>query len=575
MSTPGSFINWNAEPQIEPRVFEEREFREIAEDFSNPCEIFREAISNAFDAKATEIEILLSIIKKGSKDILRIEIGDNGRGMNRQELQAFFDLGNSTSKNDPAAIGEKGHGTKIYYKSSRIEVTTTKEGAQLRAEVTNPYDALANEQKPAVQVFSRPDSTTQGTRITIDDYNHSIRDKFTHDNLKDYILWFTKFGSIEKEFDIASHKDTILRLRGVDRSEQPEVLRFGHVFPQASQVLDKLLDEYKHDAPDYFVRKWKHSGTLKNFPDISWQAIFFLEGDSAKRNVNQMIRGKGRKQRAGMYSVQERYGLWLCKDRIPIQRMNEWITVKGTEYTKFHAFVNCQSFRLTANRGSVMNTPPEILDDIHSAVTAFYKEEIIGSKEFSDLEWLEGQAAAYISQEKDEQDFERRLAKLPQRRVAHYKDAELIEPSNEVGVLALVTTLLTVDRGVFPFRLLDYTTYRGYDALATLSRDDLPLEKLSKAYIEFKYSLQRTFNHLFKHLSAIVCWQLDAADGEKVVDIGENAMKLKIIPGNKSKKEHTRYWLEDDYRRDRIEVFVLSEYLPERFGITFNHRGHP
>jgi hypothetical protein len=193
-----------------------------------------------------------------------------------------------------------------------------------------------------------------------------------------------------------------------------------------------------------------------------------------------------------------------------------------------------------------MNTPPEVLDDIRAAVTAFYKEEIVGGTEFSDLEWLEGQAAAYISQEKDEQDFERRIAKLSQRRVARYKDAELIEPTNEVGVLSLVTTLSTVDRAVFPFKILDYTTYRGYDALATLSRDDLPLEKLSKAYIEFKYSLQRSFNHLFKHLAAIVCWRLDAADGEKVVDIGENARILRIVPANKERQEHTKYWLEDD-----------------------------
>lgn len=31
-----------------------------------------------------------------------------------------------------------------------------------------------------------------------------------------------------------------------------------------------------------------------------------------------------------MYSVQERYGLWLYKDYIAVQRMNEWITVKGS-----------------------------------------------------------------------------------------------------------------------------------------------------------------------------------------------------------------------------------------------------
>src|SRR5690242_8652401 len=112
-------LDWSREDPIVPGVCEEREFLEIAEDFADPCEIFREGISNAFDAGATEIEILLSTLRKGSRDILRIEIADNGKGMDREGLQAFFDLGNSTNRENPATIGEKGHGTKIYYKSSR------------------------------------------------------------------------------------------------------------------------------------------------------------------------------------------------------------------------------------------------------------------------------------------------------------------------------------------------------------------------------------------------------------------------------------------------------------------------
>ena len=52
--------DWIEESLLELSVCEEREFLEIAEDFSNPCEIFREAISNAFDAGATELHIALT-----------------------------------------------------------------------------------------------------------------------------------------------------------------------------------------------------------------------------------------------------------------------------------------------------------------------------------------------------------------------------------------------------------------------------------------------------------------------------------------------------------------------------------
>jgi hypothetical protein len=397
--------NWQPQPQMDPRVCE-GESHEMAEDCSNPCEIFREAISNAFDARAKHIEINLSILREGSRDILRIEIGDDGIGMTRQELQAFFDLGNSPSRDDPTTIGEKGRGIEIYYKSSHIEVITVRDGAQLRAEVQAPYDSLANGVKPAVVVSHRP-GASDGTRITIDDYNYSLRDNFSHNFLRDYVLWFTKFGSVEREFGINDNDGVKLTLKGVD-SQTKDILTFGHVFPSESPKLDKLLDQYCHEAADFFVKKWSTRGTLKNFPGITWEAVFYLEGDSAKRQVNPMIRGEGSLVQSGMYSVKERYGLWLCKDYIPVQQMNEWITEKGSEFTRFHAFLNCQDFRLTANRGSVMNTPLAVLEDIRKAATEFFRKHIIGSLEYSDLDWLVGQVAAYVGQERDEKDFEKR-----------------------------------------------------------------------------------------------------------------------------------------------------------------------
>jgi hypothetical protein len=120
--------------------------------------------------------------------------------------------------------------------------------------------------------------------------------------------------------------------------------------------------------------------------------------------------------------------------------------------------------------------------------------------------------------------------------------------------------------------LLDYTTYRGYDALATLSRDDLPLDKLSMAYIEFKFILQKGFDHLFKHLAAIVCWQCAVKDGEEVADVGGNRRRLIVQPGDPAHKEHTRYFLDDRRSRSKIEVYVLKEYLSDRAGLQFQHR---
>ena len=94
---------------IKPKVDETQEFIEIANNFSNPLEIVREAISNSYDAKASQIKISFDVVSEYGESILKIVIEDNGAGMDKDGLQSFFDLGNSLRRNDPSSIGEKGH----------------------------------------------------------------------------------------------------------------------------------------------------------------------------------------------------------------------------------------------------------------------------------------------------------------------------------------------------------------------------------------------------------------------------------------------------------------------------------
>ena len=47
---------------ITPAVYAAQEYIEIANDFANPLDLVREAISNAFDADATRIDTYFSAI---------------------------------------------------------------------------------------------------------------------------------------------------------------------------------------------------------------------------------------------------------------------------------------------------------------------------------------------------------------------------------------------------------------------------------------------------------------------------------------------------------------------------------
>lgn len=62
---------------IEPKVDSAQEFIEIALDFSNPLDLVREAISNAFDAEADNIVLEFSVIQEYGEKVLKIEIEDN------------------------------------------------------------------------------------------------------------------------------------------------------------------------------------------------------------------------------------------------------------------------------------------------------------------------------------------------------------------------------------------------------------------------------------------------------------------------------------------------------------------
>ncbi len=508
---------------IEPKVDSTQEFIEIANDFANPLELVREAISNSFDAKTNGkslvMKIIFDVINIKGKNTLQIKIIDNGKGMSKHELQAFFDLGNSTKRDNPLTIGEKGHGTKVFFNSSHIKVVTCKEGQRLIAEMDEPYATLFDRKIPQVKVIEELcPKLESGTEITILGYNNNQKAKFTQEILKDYIIWNTKFGSVEMIFGNTSNQNDVILLKGLNRQEE-EKIRFGHVFPLPSDPIEKLFEKYLTKAPDYYCKKIIKTGNLKNSPEISFQAIFSIEGNKVKQSYNEMLRRPGYAAPEGAYTVQDRYGIYLCKDFIPITEKNKWITYKGSEFTKFHAFINCQGLRLTANRGSVDNTPMEILSDIENEVKRLY-EEIIEGDDWRNLTWLEEEAEAYRTTEKEKKDFSWRIEKIKKANICEYKGITLIKPERESGVYSLVLQLLTMDSSIFPFTIIDYDTYSGIDVIVK-GTSDIPIHNSKLFYVEFKYFLSNRFNHSFENLHSIICWDVEMANDEIVLDINK------------------------------------------------------
>jgi hypothetical protein len=290
-------------------------YRQIITNFSNPLEFVREAISNSIDASATNLTVRVEQAAgpTGQAEI-RITLTDDGKGMDARTLERFFNLGDSEKselKSDTEdhehPIGEKGFGTKIYLNSRKIEVRTRDKhsGIRLKAVSQGHLETIHDTSSGAGPQYhvSEDAHGVDGTEIKIFGYNHNDGSKLGHDQLKDYILWFTKFGSIEpllwEQFPKfaaakARFENLKLHLRGLgfdaqkhadDASAQFVTLDFGHPFPAEcfdGKALREKAKTRKASPTDFYCRRFVREDVLKKFPGFRWQAVFSIEGNRVK-----------------------------------------------------------------------------------------------------------------------------------------------------------------------------------------------------------------------------------------------------------------------------------------------------
>lgn len=234
-----------------------------------------------------------------------------------------------------------------------------------------------------------------------------------------------------------------------------------------------------------------------------------------------------------------------------------------------HAFFNCQALKLTANRGSVENTPAEILRDVEEVVRKIY-QEIVEGEEWLQLNYLEEEAEGYNTVEKERKNFAIRVSKANRAKIAEYKGAILVEPQRESGVYGLVVQLMNIEPALFPFVVVDYDTHEGIDVIVK-SRDGVPVAGSKLYYVEFKHVLGSAFNHSFENQHSIVCWDTGLKHGDIVKDINNEERKLAVVsPADAT--DYTRYFLDHPRKAHRIEILVLKDYLPQKLKVSFRPR---
>lgn len=576
--------------QYTPKANVAKELAEISRDFTHPRELVRETISNSIDASASEIWIeAFEDDSSGDKELI-IRIIDNGVGMERKTLEGFFDLGFSNKRDKATAIGEKGHGTKITYNSSMVLVyskTILENKNLLQARMNNPKKELNKAVKtngnPPIIEFDNVvssglelfDKMQSGTFIQVNGYDNNNLQAFAHGPLKDYIKWFSAWGRIDVAWGSAPIAPCKLFLKGLGAATFDEI-PYGHSFPPEDYDFRTLVSKDDRRPENHFVRRWVSEDiTVYDFPTSTIRIVFSVEGDAAKRNHNEMLKPLGRKADAApfpwnnfRYNVSDRYGIYFCKDMIPIERKNEAFT-QTSEWTKWHAFVNCQDFNLTANRSSIENSDAKLLDAIKKTALDYIENHVFGSDEYDEFKRRMKIEEGRRKSENEKKDVKRRLdlykGKKKYTASAEGQSLSFLEPRSEQGVLWLLAKASNLWPEKFPWvqNVLDLDQHFGYDILV---HNKHPLtDTETPAFVELKYELRDSedFNHSFTYLSAIICWETRIPPDSELLDIQQHKRIFKVSSRTQNGSLYTKAFLNDPGGGTNIEVVVLKKYLDE------------
>lgn len=476
-------------------------YREIAKNLVNPLEVIREAISNCHDAQAKEIEIEIS---RGNDNEMVIRISDDGTGMDEEGFQRFFNLGDSKKKEN--LIGQKGLGTKTYFRSKKILVDSQTTNQRLRAVMESPWETLNSNQLPEYELTTlEKEPGMDGTKITIEDYQIDIPEKyFNFSTLKDYMLWFTAAGSFKTKFaeqislqKYVQNMHIAPKIFLKDKIEnKTEEFSGAHRFsppcenPDIPENSDDLrADLYcKHFGP--FHRETTIQGNY-----VSFQLYGTVSGLKCRQSICTL---------RPYEQLKSRFGLYLCKDFVPV--VNRRDLLSDDQYHHYHLLLNSQNFDLTADRNNISNDNSPETKWVLQEFQRLFKSEISMSAEKS-----------YFVMRKEELakiDMKKRIKEV-QDRIENYrslpdldvKDLTIVKrPDNEAQVAVLFASLIA-KYGESNFLNLKIGHYSGS------SSTDLICEKDdgSVCLVEFEYKLSNLFKHghPYATFAYIICWEVD------------------------------------------------------------------
>ncbi|NSB15663.1 ATP-binding protein [Clostridium beijerinckii] len=534
---------------FKPKVKEVAMFKEIALNIKNPNEIIREAISNSYDADS--LNIWIKVRRSNSIDYELI-FKDDGKGMKINEVHSFFNLGDS--KKIVQNIGEKGLGTKTYFKSKKIKIKTKAFNDKgYIVTMDNPWEKLINDEIPTYAV-EEDESIDIGTEITITGYIIDNPEKyFNFDSIKDYILWFTAGGNFKNIFannltlqKLVKDINKTPKIHIIDQILNKQTQMAGvHQFapPNENPKIDLANKKYK-----YSVNYCRHFGPFNRETTINGNLVTIqlygtVSGVNCRRRVCKLRQSETHKAR---------FGLYLCKDFIPFERAN--FLLGDEQYYHYHLLANSQNFELTADRNSISNEESITVKWIYSQIEDIFKNYIkpIAEKGYFKLR----------KEEEESYEVECRIEGMNK----YIKKIDLVDnlyaydlpikkiPQCEYEVALLFTAILSNENTKNLIKdineIISYSSRMTTDIICEDYNDGICL-------LEIEYKLSNIFKH--KHpldtYDYVVCWKIDI---EKNIINEVNSIKAILVSEGKDSYIVTG-------NNKKIKVIELKKLLNEKY----------
>ncbi|XGI83051.1 ATP-binding protein [Halorutilales archaeon Cl-col2-1] len=393
-----------------PKVNEVNEFLEIASDFEDPLEVIRESLSNAYDADAGRFEITIRTRDEGADIVLE----DDGNGMDKDDLESFFDLGNSNKED---GIGYKGHGTKIFYKSDQIRVETSKNDKHLSAKMNRPWEKLNERELPEYEVTEQQRDNREGTKIEIIGFRSGkglSEGSLTYNKIEHYLKWKTVAGSTAHFFEDDSREMEVIVDLDAYIDDTQKDLRINNHF--------EFPEEQIEPAGGRFPGEWM----CKHYPAKTLQVEH--DGGTSEVEIVGMVGGKRARNKLATYGKHSaQFGVWLAKDHIKVEQANE-VVPDNVEHTHLFFVANCQDLELSANRGKIRNKSSDLYDRLLEEVR-HYISKVCSDPWFSKYQDTLRRGEAQRRSESQSKSVEQRREKLIKR-----QDSEFV-PENTAELL--------------------------------------------------------------------------------------------------------------------------------------------